>query len=143
MFGAEFRVHGSCGPWPRTPNREPRTEPRTKHPEPRTKHPEPRTPPHRNEKRISPMSSRSPSSSDRRHRDPKLLPILQKAMLKKASLFCAAALCCAWPLASHAVIGVSAASALQTATPGTNDAPARQTYVLGPDDQIVIHAVDV
>src|SRR5207247_7809035 len=46
MFGAGFRVHGSCGPWPRTPNREPRTEPRTKHPEPRT-------PPHRNEKRIS------------------------------------------------------------------------------------------
>src|SRR5438552_13215271 len=46
MFGAVFRVHGSCGPWPRTLNREPRTEPRTKHPEPRT-------PPHRNEKRIS------------------------------------------------------------------------------------------
>src|SRR3989449_11736352 len=45
MFGAGFRVHGSCGPWPRTPDREPRTEPRTKHPEPRT-------PPHRNEKRI-------------------------------------------------------------------------------------------
>src|SRR5439155_17268398 len=50
MFGAGFRVHGSSGPWPRTPNREPRTEPRTKHPEPRT-------PPHRNEKRISERES--------------------------------------------------------------------------------------
>src|SRR2546422_11169569 len=46
MFGAGFRVHGSCGPWPRTPDRDPRTEPRTKHPEPRT-------PPHRNEERAS------------------------------------------------------------------------------------------
>jgi len=35
---------------------------------------------------------------------------------------------------------VSAASAQQTAT---HDAPARRSYVLGPDDQIVIHAVDV
>src|ERR1700681_969053 len=74
--------------------------------------------------------------------------MLLEAMLKKTSLLCvcAAALCCAWPFGSHAVIGVSAASAVQTAAAvqtATNDGLARQTYVLGPDDQIVIHAVDV
>src|SRR3989449_3793339 len=40
MFGAVFRVHGSCGPWPRTPNREPRTSNLEPNPEPSTQNPE-------------------------------------------------------------------------------------------------------
>jgi polysaccharide export outer membrane protein len=60
-------------------------------------------------------------------------------MFRKKSLVCAVALCSAW-LVSHTAIRVSAASAAQTAA---NDRSAPQTYVLGPDDQIVIHAVDV
>jgi len=61
-------------------------------------------------------------------------------MFSKTTLFCAAALSCAWPLSAHAAAPAQTPTAAQTAT---GDAPARATYVLGPDDQIVIHALDV
>jgi polysaccharide biosynthesis/export protein len=61
-------------------------------------------------------------------------------MFRKTTLFCAAALSCVWTLSVHAAAPAQTPTAAQTATA---DAPARSTYVLGPDDQIVIHAVDV
>jgi polysaccharide export outer membrane protein len=61
-------------------------------------------------------------------------------MLKNTSPVCAAALCCAWPLSSLAATPGSPPAAVQNVAP---EGPVRTTYVLGPDDQIVIHALDV
>lgn len=56
------------------------------------------------------------------------------------SLLCAAALCSAWPLSLHAAAQPPVPPAAQTAS---TDGTVSGTYVLGPNDQIVIHAVDV